>query len=62
MSYPWITLDLVYICTLSLAIICYALWTIKVIKIRLNLISRVKWTIALLAILMKMLLTVVEFI
>lgn len=62
MSNPWITVDLVYICTLSIAIITYALWTIKVIKIRLNFISRVKWTIALLAIMMKLLLTIAEFI
>ena len=61
MSTPWITVDLVYICTLSFAIITYALWTIKVIKIRLNFISRLKWTIALIAILMKLLLTVFEF-
>lgn len=54
-------MDLVYISTLSMAIIGYAIWTIRHIKIRLNLLNRVKWTIALVAILMKLLLSFAQF-
>jgi hypothetical protein len=61
MSTPWITVDLVYVCTLSMAIIGYAIWTIRHIKIRLNLLNRVKWSIALVAVLMKLSLSFAEF-
>lgn len=54
--------DLAYNLLLSMAIITYAVWTVKRLKIRLNFITRIKWVIAFFAILMRVALTIDEFV
>jgi len=58
----WITADLALCLILSSCIVTYAVWTLQHIKIRLNLITRCKWAIALLAILMRTALSIEQFV
>lgn len=58
----WIAADLAFCIILSSCIITYALWTLQHIKIRLNLITKCKWAIALLAILMRTALSIEQFV
>lgn len=46
---------------LATATITYAIYVIKHMKIRLNRITRIKWFIALISILLRLALTIVEF-
>lgn len=59
---PWMAADLAMNMLLACLIVLYALWTLHLLKIRLNLITRVKWVIALVSILLRVFLTIVEFI
>lgn len=58
----WLAADLAICIIFSSCIITYALWTLQHIKIRLNLITKCKWAIALLAILMRTALSIEQFV
>ena len=55
------TLYLVYIITLSISIVAYAIWVIRNMKIRLNKLTRIKWIVGLIAIIMRVVLTIIEY-
>lgn len=59
---PWMSADLALNCILSCAIVAYAVYTAKNLKIRLNFITRVKWIIALVSVVMRLALTVDEYV
>lgn len=58
---PLMILQLVLALTFSLSTIAYACFTLLKIKIKLNRITRVKWVLALVAIVMRTGLSIVEF-
>jgi hypothetical protein len=59
---PWMAGDLAFNCILSVAIVTYAIFTARRLKIRLNRITRIKWAIAFIAILMRLALTISDFV
>lgn len=58
----WMMFDLIANIILAVALATYAVFVIKRLKIRLNIITRVKWIIALISVLMRLLLTVIEYV
>jgi hypothetical protein len=61
-SEPWMVADFTLDMCLSCLIIAYAVYVRYHLRIRLNLITRAKWWVALVAILMRAMLMTVEFI
>lgn len=59
---PWMAGDLAFNCILSVAIVTYACITARRLKIRLNRITRIKWAIAFIAIILRLALTIDEFV
>jgi hypothetical protein len=57
----WMMFDLISNLILAVALVTYAIFVIKRLKIRLNMITRVKWLIGLISVLMRLLLTVIEY-
>lgn len=57
----WMMFDLISNLILAVALVTYAIFVLKRLKIRLNMITRVKWLIGLISVLMRLLLTVIEY-